>query len=165
MSVDSRSLTEGEIGLARSVFGDAIDYSQVKLVRGRWWPFQPRNVVMAPNGNIYFPRNGALWSADFAFETLPLQAFLIHEMTHVWQAQKAGRWYLPLMRHPFCRYRYRFVPGRPFRRYGIEQQAEIVRHAFLARRGAAPPDVPPLVILEELLPFGTGRTHSGSEIA
>ena len=27
-------------------------------------------------------------------------------MTHVWQAQTRGRFYLPLMRHPFCRYAY-----------------------------------------------------------
>ena len=148
-----RPLTPGEIALARSVFGDAIEYSQVRIVRGRWLPFQPRNVVMAPDGNIYFPPNDTLWSEDFAGETLPLQAFLIHEMTHVWQAQKAGRWYLPLMRHPFCRYRYRLVPGRPFRRYGIEQQAEIVRHAFLLRRGAQLPDKPCLRVYEELSPF------------
>ena len=53
-------------------------------------------------------------------------------MTHVWQAQTRGRFYLPLMRHPFCRYAYELVDGRPFGRYGLEQQAEIVRHRFLA---------------------------------
>ena len=47
-------------------------------------------------------------------------------MTHVWQAQTSGRFYLPLMRHPFCRYAYELKPGKPFERYGIEQQAEIV---------------------------------------
>ena len=49
-------------------------------------------------------------------------------MTHVWQAQTSGRFYLPLMRHPFCRYGYRLKPGKPFERYGLEQQAEIVAH-------------------------------------
>ena len=150
---EARPLTQGEIALARSVFGDAIDYPQVRIVRGRWWRLQPRNIVMAPNGNIYFPSNGRLWSADFAAETLALQAFLIHEITHVWQAQKAGRWFLPLMRHPFCRYRYRLAPGRPFRRYGIEQQAEIVRHVFLLRRRCAVGGAPALESLEEILPF------------
>ncbi len=57
--------------------------------------------------------------------------------THVWQAQTRGKWWLPLMRHPFCRYDYSIAPGKPFERYGIEQQAEIVRHAFLLRRGVA----------------------------
>ncbi|HEX4737481.1 MAG TPA: vgr related protein [Allosphingosinicella sp.] len=150
---EARPLTAGEVALGRSVFGDAIDYSQVKIVRGRWWPLQPRNVVMAPDGNVYVPPDGSLCSKDFAAETLPLQAFFLHEMTHVWQAQKAGRWYLVLMRHPFCRYRYRLVPGRPFRRYGIEQQAEIVRHVFLLRRGRAVRGAPSLEPLEAILPF------------
>ncbi|HEX5182537.1 MAG TPA: vgr related protein [Allosphingosinicella sp.] len=149
---EARGLTEGEIALAGSIFGDAIDHSKVRIVSGRWWPFQPRNIVMAPDGNIYFPPDGAIRSMDFAAESLPLQGFLIHELTHVWQAQKAGRWYLPLMRHPFCRYRYRLVAGRPFRRYGIEQQAEIVRHAFLLRRGAELPGRR-LEAYEALLPF------------
>jgi hypothetical protein len=144
----SRSLTPGEIALARSIFGEAIDYSAVRLVRGKWWPFQPRNAAMAPNGNIYFHPVAGGWSDDFAGESLQRQGYFIHEMTHVWQAQKGGTLYLPLMRHPFCRYRYRLAPGKPFRRYGIEQQAEIVRHRFLADRGVsltAPP--------RSLLPF------------
>ena len=56
-------------------------------------------------------------------------------MTHVWQTQTRGEWYLLLHRHPFCRYDYSLKPGWPLERYGIEQQAEIVRHAFLLRRG------------------------------
>ena len=40
-----------------------------------------------------------------------------------------------LHRHPWCRYDYSLRPGWPLARYGIEQQAEIVRHAFLLRRG------------------------------
>ena len=132
----SRSLTAGEKALVRSVFGDAIDCSRVKLVRGKWWPFQPRRSAMAPMGNIYFHPDGGGWSEDFSEEPLSAQGFFIHEMTHVWQAQKGGRFYLPLARHPFCKYRYDFVPGRPFSSYGLEQQAEIVRHIFMAANGA-----------------------------
>ncbi len=142
----SRSLTPGEVELVRSVFGDAIDTSRVRLVRGKWWPFQPRRSAMAPMGNIYFHPDGGGWSPDFATEPLHAQAYFIHEITHVWQAQTRGRFYLPLMRHPFCRYRYDFVPGRPFGRYGLEQQAEIVRHVFLAERGANV-DAPPATLL------------------
>lgn len=153
MRGSARPLTAGEIALARSVFGDAIDYARVRVVRGKWWPFQPRGIVMAPHGNIYFHPDGRFWSPDFATAPLDRQGLFIHEMTHVWQAQKGGRWYLPLMRHPFCRYRYTLVPGRPFRRYGIEQQAEIVHHVFLQRRGFAPARAAPLEELESLLPF------------
>ena len=131
----SRPLTDGEIALARGMFGDAIDYGRVRLVRRRWWPFQPKGVVMAPSGHIHFHPGSPLWSEDFSRERLTLQGLFIHEMTHVWQAQAKGRFYLVLMRHPFCRYRYDLVEGRPFDRYGLEQQAELVRHRFLADRG------------------------------
>ena len=148
-SAPSRPLTPGEIAIARSVFGDAINYSKVRIVRRKWWPFQPRGVAMAPTGNIHFHPQSQLWSEDFSAEPLRRQGLFMHEMTHVWQSQKAGRFYLPLMRHPFCRYRYELQPGRPFARYGLEQQAEIVRHRFLADRGATPPHCPP----RSLLPF------------
>lgn len=90
---------------------------------------------MAPTGHIHFHPASDKWSDDFSREPLSAQGLLIHEMTHVWQTQTRGRYYLPLMRHPFCRYAYELVPGKPFDRYGLEQQAEIVRHAFLANRG------------------------------
>lgn len=139
----ARPLTSGEIDLARSVFGNAIDYTPVRLIRRKWWPFQPRGIVMAPTGNIHFHPADPNWSEDFAAAPLSLQGLFIHEMTHVWQAQQRGRYYLPLMRHPFCRYAYQVVPGKHFHAYGLEQQAEIVRHAFLTKRGyrlASAPD-------------------------
>ena len=145
----SRLLTPGEVELARSVFGDAIDYRRVRMVRRKWWPFQPRGVAMAPMGDIHFHPHSDLWSEDFAKEPLHRQGLFIHELTHVWQSQTRGRLYLPLMRHPFCRYSYELRDGRAFGEYGLEQQAEIVRHRFLADRGARLPVVAP----HELLPF------------
>ena len=145
--MQGRSLTSGEVELARSIFGGAMDYSRVRLFRGKWWPLQPRRSAMAPTGSIWFHPDGGGWSDDFSKEPLGLQAFWMHEMTHVWQAQKRGRLYLPLMRHPFCRYAYQLEPGRQFERYGIEQQAEIVRHRFLADRGALVPIEPPWNLL------------------
>ena len=142
-------MTPGEVELARSIFASAIDYSKVRLVEGKWWPFQPRLSAMAPMGSIYFHPDGGGWSEDFSRESLERQGFFIHELTHVWQAQKGGRFYLPLMRHPFCRYAYTLLPGKPFCRYGLEQQAEIVRHRFLADRGAPASVAPP----PSLLPF------------
>jgi hypothetical protein len=147
--MERRSLTRGEIELLRSIFADAIDYSKVRLVKGKWWPFHPRRAAMAPMGNIWFHPDGGGWSDDFSKDQLGLQGFFIHEMTHVWQAQRGGFLYLPMMRHPFCRYDYSLKPGKPFGNYGIEQQAEIVRHRFLADRGAPQAHVPPA----ELLPF------------
>jgi len=144
-----RPLTKGEIAIARSVFGAAIDYADVRIIRGRWWPFQPAGVVMAPTGNIHFHPADPRWSDDYAGEALSLQGLFIHEMTHVWQSQKRGKYYLPLMRHPFCRYGYQLQQGRRFDRYGLEQQAEIVRHRFLADRG----EYVPQSCARDLLPF------------
>lgn len=151
--MERRPLSRGEIEVLHSVFGRAIDYSKVWLVKGKWWPFHPRNAAMAPMGNIWFHPDGGGWSEDFSKEALGLQGFFIHEMTHVVQTQQRGKLYLPLMRHPLCRYRYELIPGRPFERYGLEQQAEIVRHVYLMRRGAKLAGVPPLSELEALLPF------------
>ncbi|WP_309663040.1 vgr related protein [Sphingomonas sp.] len=149
----SRPLTSGEIALARSLFGDAIDYPKVRLVKRKWWPFQPRNAAMAPTGNIHFHPHGDLWSEDFAAEPLGRQGLFIHEMTHVWQTQRRGRFYLPLMRHPFCRYRYEIKDGWRFERYGLEQQAEIVRHLFLGNAGITLPQTQDLLGLRSLTPF------------
>ena len=151
----ARPLTPGEIALACSVFGDAIDYSAVRLVQRKWWPFQSRNAVMAPTGNIHFHPHGDLWSEDFAAEPPGQQGLFIHEMTHVWQSQTRGRYYLPLMRHPFCRYAYALEEGRPFTRYGLEQQAEIVRHLFLGNAGIKLPQTQQLARLRELVPFNS----------
>jgi hypothetical protein len=152
----ARPLTQGEISLARSMFGDAIDYDRVRMVRRKWWPFQPRDTAMAPAGNIHFHPESPLWSEDFSRERLSLQALFIHEMTHVWQAQTRGRFYLMLMRHPFCRYGYELVEGRPFERYGLEQQAEMVRHCFLTGFGRP---VGPLTD-RSFLPFNASVTVS-----
>ncbi len=147
----ARPLTSGEIALACSIFGDAIDYGRVRIVHGRWWPFQPRNTIMAPMGHIHVAPDSALWREDYSRSEMGLQALLLHELTHVWQAQRWGRWYLPFMRHPFCRYRYEFQPGRPFTGYGVEQQAEIVRHVFLLRQDYSLPGVPSLAYLEPVI--------------
>jgi len=144
-----RPLTSGEIEMARTIFGSSLDYGAVRLVRSKWWPFQPRGIVMAPCGHIHFHPGDPNWREDFSQADWSLQGLFIHEMTHVWQTQRAGRFYLPLMRHPFCRYGYELQDGRRFEDYGLEQQAEIVRHRFLADRGRAPPVCPP----RDLLPF------------
>ena len=131
-----RPLSAGERALAASLFGAALDLDTVRIHRARWWPFQPRNIVMAPDGHIWFHPDDGLYRDDFALAPVRLQVLLMHELTHVWQHQR-GLW-LPLRRHPFCRYDFRIEGGRPLTRYGIEQQAMIVEHAFMARQLGSP---------------------------
>ena len=128
-------MSEGEVALARSVFGRAIDYSKVRIRRRKWFPFQPRRITMAPRGHLHFHPLGEHYCDDFSLVSPIRQGLFIHEMTHIWQTQALGEWYLLLHRHPFCRYGYSLKPGWRLEKYGIEQQAEIVRHAFLLRSG------------------------------
>ncbi len=133
------------------MFGDAIDYAAAAIANRKWAFFQPRNVTMAPRGCIHFHAKGTAYRDDFATASLALQGHFIHEMTHVWQHQQGIC--LPLRRHPFCRYAYSLKPGWPLTRYGLEQQAEIVRHAFLLRAGQPVAGAPPLDQYCSVLPF------------
>ncbi len=137
-------MTAGEVRLARGVFGDAIDYSNVTLRRRKWAFFQPPDVTMAPRGHLHFHPRSTNYCDDFSRASIMAQGLLIHELTHVWQTQTRGDWYLVLHRHPWCRYGYSLKPGWTLEQYGIEQQAEIVKHAFWLRNGvrlAGAPDV------------------------
>ncbi|WP_253717572.1 vgr related protein [Sphingomonas sp. AP4-R1] len=124
-------MTEGERALAAQAFGSTLDPARARIHRARWWPFQPRNVVMAPDGDIWVPPDDALWREDYATAEWNVRALFVHELTHVWQHQSGL--FLPLRRHPFCRYTYDLVPGRPLEAYGIEQQAMIVQHGWWRR--------------------------------
>lgn len=135
------------------MFGDAIDYTQVRIKRRKFMPFHPRGVTMAPMGHLHFHPEAAHYCDDFSAAPLHAQAHFIHEIVHVWQAQTLGRWYLVLRRHPWCRYDYALKPGWTLERYGIEQQAEIVRHAFMLQNGAQVPGVADKAVYDGLVDF------------
>tara|TARA_A100001391_G_scaffold129559_1_gene88680 strand:- start:24970 stop:25404 length:435 start_codon:yes stop_codon:yes gene_type:complete len=141
------------VALAASVFGDAIDAARVTIRRRKFFPFQPRKVTMAPRGHLHFHPRGSVYCDDFAAASLARRALFIHELTHVWQTQTKGEWYLVLNRHPWCRYDYSLKPGWTLERYGIEQQAMIVQHAFTLREGGNVPAAPPLETYRAILPF------------
>lgn len=140
--------------MLRSVFGEAIDYARVRLKRRRWFPFQPVGTLMAPMGHVHFHPRSEVYCDDFSHARIGLQGLFVHEMTHVWQSQRKGRWYLPTRRHPFCRYDYALRPGWTLERYGIEQQAEIVRHVFLLDNGCHLPGALPRESYRGIIPFG-----------
>lgn len=148
-----RPLTAGETALARSMFGTAVDYARVTIRRRKWAFFQPRRVTMAPRGHIHFHPGGTVYCDDFASAPLHRQALFIHEMTHVWQTQTRGDWYLVLNRMPWARYDYALKPGWKLEEYGIEQQARIVEHAFLLRRGIKLRGVADAAAYDELVKF------------
>ena len=128
-----RPLTNKERELARSVFNDAINYDVIRIHNRKWWWFQPKRTVMAPDGHMWFHPKSDLFCDDYCDVNLSRQGLFIHELTHVWQYQKGI--FLPLRRMPLARYHYSLKPGWTLQKYGLEQQAEIVKHVFLLRKG------------------------------
>jgi hypothetical protein len=144
------------------MFGHSIAYDKVRIRRRKFFPFQPRHTTMAPRGHLHFHPEGDSYCDDFALADRIAQGLFIHEMTHVWQTQTRGEWYLPLHRHPFCRYDYSLKPGWSLERYGIEQQAQIVKHAFWLRNGVQVAGVADVAAYDLLVRFpGDGLTAQG----
>jgi hypothetical protein len=78
-----RGLRTDEIEVARSVFGNELDTSQIRLTDDS--PASP-DAVALPN-NIKFPP-GALPPSDLNMPLdLKYRAWLVHELTHQWQYQ------------------------------------------------------------------------------
>lgn len=148
----SRPLTKGEIAMSKDVFGDDIDYSVPRVFRRTYAPVgQRRGVAVAPNGNIYFHPSD--YVEDFSAQGVSGRAWFMHEMTHVWQHQQGVS---VALRGIFNR-RYEYLPlqpGKAFRRYGIEQQGDIVRDYYLLRQGYQVQGAPPISTYQSLLPFG-----------
>jgi len=135
-----RPLTPAERGLAEEMFGSGLDAARVRILALPAWP---RAFVAGPR-LIVWPAAHAL--ADFADAPLRLQATLVHELTHVWQAQRGV--FLPLAKlragDSAASYAYDLAAGPPFEALNIEQQASVVEHAFLVSRGVKAPFAAPL---------------------
>jgi|HubBroStandDraft_1064217.scaffolds.fasta_scaffold269241_2 hypothetical protein len=143
---DSRKLTEGEIKLAKSVFGDKINCDKVTVHHKRFIFFQPKDRLMTPNGNIYAAPNGTNYSEDYATiaepqygagELVYSQAEFIHEMTHVWQHQTGMSVELRGIIERNYEYDLKTLGQKDFKRYGIEEQAQMVEDYYLLLKGGA----------------------------
>lgn len=81
---DTRSLTTGEIEMAKKIFRGSVDYSKVKVHNGAAI-IGAGNNAMTPNGEMYFPKD--FYKPDYSIGKDPDKIWFIHEMTHVWQYQ------------------------------------------------------------------------------
>jgi len=123
-----RSLTPDEVRLARSVFGDSIDYSRVKLIPTGVLEYRTvANTIRVPE--------------DFTIGDKYMAQTLIHEMTHVWQYQHGGTSYISVSLATQiagtirtgsrnAAYDYRITPGASFFDFTPEQQGLIVENYF-----------------------------------
>lgn len=135
-----RSLTDNELNLVSNLIGKAADWSEVKIVSGAWWQFHPHAAICCGN-RIYFP--AAYYAEDFVATALSRQAWLIHELIHVWQSQHG----FPVLLAGVClamkaayyhRRAYRYPPLNEIKYFGqlnMEQQAQLVQDYFLAQAG------------------------------
>lgn len=127
-----RNLTAGEIAMARSVFGDGLDYDAVKVHRGGYWlffGFQDEDTAVTPNGEMYFP--GKHFKEDYSLESVGDQGWFIHEMTHVWQYQ-LGYWVKSIRGpRPNMSYAYTLDAGKKFCDFNMEAQGNICEDYYL----------------------------------
>lgn len=142
-----RRLTAGEIALAKTVFGDSVDYGAVWLHDRRILPpgLQDKHQAVANGNHISFPRSA--YASDFGTETdAKKQSVFIHEMTHVWQHQNrvlntAWEATKETLKHKFNyskAYFHKLDPAKDLTDYGFEQQAAIVQDYFLLTRKGVP---------------------------
>ena len=138
MTLPARLLSRAEIAYARTVFGDSLDYTVVRITVDSLWSWRSARTL----GNTIH-----LWYSHFEdgdgtreltrFAGLPT---LIHELTHVWQFQKRGYWYLfsslwGQVRHMRDRARAydwqgALEVGKPWGRWTAEQQAQAVQDSL-----------------------------------
>ena len=145
-----RSLTPAEQALARSVFYDALKLETIKLCEH---PLVLKGYAVSPNGSVYF-HPGEL-PADFGLESLGRQAWLIHELTHVWQVQQGSRVFVRALFDR--RYDYELKTAKPFSLFGVEQQARMVEDFYLRRaRGLE------CTLLARCIPFDLGNSNDKS---
>lgn len=135
-----RRLTEGERRLARSVFGEALQLDAVRLI-GSPWPFDRAFVPGTIFGRQWIVWPGPGLADNVSVGPVSLQATLIHELVHVWQAQSGVNLLFGKLKAgdgPRA-YGYAASDDCDWRGLNIEQQAMVVEHRFRRQRGFSTP--------------------------
>ena len=135
-----RGLTAGEQGLARDALGDAVRLDTVRFFPTPW----PFDRAFVPGR--WFGRDWIAWPArqlprDFATAPLRLQAVLVHELVHVWQAQTGVNLLTAKLKAGDRPESYQYLVSDDCHWGGlnIEQQAMVVEHRFRLSRGERTP--------------------------
>lgn len=133
---NTRSLKDWEIALARSVFGNSINYRRVRVDTGAVLGPLQRQVcyVSFYTVNSWGHMNNSL---------------LLHELTHVWQYQRMGIVYMPrAIRAMFSEQGYNYggvdrlyemkQQGSKLTDFNLEQQADIIADYYRVANGYQP---------------------------
>ncbi|EOE6914620.1 type IV secretion protein Rhs [Cronobacter turicensis] len=127
-----RLMTPGEIAMARRVFGYSIVYSRVWVHCDSYFPFglQSKGVAMAPNGELWFRKEG--YKPDFSASNVLIQSrhVFIHELGHVWQHQH-GQWVRTRGLFSWAADYFYQLDKFSLIDYSLEQQASIIADYWL----------------------------------
>ena len=157
-----RWLTPGERALADEAFGDSLALEPVRFLPSPW----PFDRAFVPGR--WFGRDWIVWPkrtlpTDIAAAPLCVQATLIHELTHIWQAQQGVNLFTGKLRagdRP-ASYHYPVDVNGDWATLNIEQQAMVVEHRFRLSRGeTVPADA---AFYDRVCPIGP-RTGRGLQI-
>lgn len=135
-----RGLTGGEVEIAKKVFHDLINYNEVKIFNIPYLPWQPKDILMAPNGRLFVSQQ--VFAEDYSKCSIVMQGVFIHELTHILQYQKhmnvavrgfvlQSAYYLSFKK--YNPYKYKLIEGKLFEQYNIEQQGDIARDIFFEK--------------------------------
>lgn len=134
-----RALTAGEFALAQSVFADRIRLETVRILSAPW----PLTRAFVPG--CWFGRDWIVWPAkqvpdDAAKASTGVQAMLIHELVHVWQAQQGVNLLVAKIRAGDSAASYRYpLDCASWEALNIEQQASLIEHRFRLSKGQGVP--------------------------
>ncbi|QDH73269.1 hypothetical protein [Brevundimonas sp. M20] len=135
-----RPLTPGEIELAREAFGETLDYPPIRFLPSPW----PFDRAFVPGR--WFGRDWIVWPkatlvADLSTAPLKLQSTFIHELTHVWQAQRGVNLLTAKLRagDSDASYAYPLADDCDWDHLNIEQQAMVIEHRFRLSHGLGAP--------------------------
>lgn len=130
-----RGLTGGEIAMARTVFGDGLNYKSIYIHNHGWWLFmgmQDRNTAVTPNGQMYFP--DTIYRHDFSAMDARDRALFMHEMAHVWQHQMGYsiKWHgLTVTSQGHSAYAYQLTTESRLSEFNMEQQGHIISDYYM----------------------------------
>ena len=139
-----RRLTANEIAEARLVFGPGLNYYRASVIENTEFPNHVARLGGAPRPNAvtlgntcYFPETLRTAPEVIGNGDLRSMAWLIHELTHIWQFQRFGWIYLARtlsvqLRSGRDGYRYTLEDGRRLADYNLEQQGDIARDYYCA---------------------------------
>ncbi|MDI1300970.1 MAG: hypothetical protein PSX71_03605 [bacterium] len=137
---DSRSIAIGEILMLEREGMQINGIDSVKVTNGGWFGIESQ--VMTPDGNIYVGTKNEVnlgWSEDYSMGSIDDRSIFVHESQHLYQSLNDGCDVacMGVKRAFNSNYDYVYTEGKPFSKYGLEEQAEMVMDRFRLENGAS----------------------------